>query len=216
MSQTRYDTSKWDTVPRISKGNVKLKGIPNLNLSPFMVCKDMPCFSQGCYSVKAYCQYPNVEASWDFNTVLYKSNPDKFFTDLISILQRKKKTVDFFRWHSAGEIIDAKYFEGMKMVARVFPQTRFLCFTKKYYLSKQMSDCPSNLSIIFSTWKDMKLPPRIRKNFQVAWVDDGSKSEKKRIEKNKKNAFKCGGSCENCRACWFANLIKTDIIFDKH
>jgi len=103
----------------------------------------------------------------------------------------------------------------MKRVAREFPDTKFLCFTKKYGISKFMSDCPENLSVIFSAWEGMKVPESVKK-YNVAWVDDGSESEQKIIKENSTKPFRCGGDCGTCKMCWNANKTGNDIVFHKH
>lgn len=195
----------------LSKGNTKLGKIPQVNLSPVMTCKKMPCLTSGCYSMKGYKQYPSCRTSWTANVKEFLSSPDKFFQDIMEKLQRKKNR-DFFRWHSAGEIPNNEYFEGMKKVASVFPKTRFLVFTKKYGINTD--DLPGNLTIVFSTWPNLKIPEKIKRSFPIAWMEDGT--QKRRIQENAKMPFVCMGDCRLCKVCWFLNERKHDVIFPKH
>lgn len=203
-------------IVRISKGNMKLgTKIPNINLSPPKSCAKMPCLNTGCYAMKAYRQYPNVKESWDFNYNLFRENPEAYFDMIIDKLSRKKSSNrKYVRWHSAGEIINQEYVDGMFRVARAIPKTRFLCFTKKYGLN--YSDRPENLAIIFSTWPNLYPPKRLIETHPIAWMNDHSEKTETKIKEESKNAMNCPGSCETCKACWHIHENKHDVIFAKH
>jgi len=202
---------------RIANGNDKLgKDIPNVNTAPPLTCTSMPCLTSGCYAMKSFHRYPNVRESQFHNTNLYYNHPELYFNDIINQMNRKRKPTPYFRWHSSGEIIDLAYFEGMKKVARALPNTKFLCFTKKFLILSKMRDVPENLAIIFSTWKGMKLAKRISDNHNIAWVLDGSDFEANRIAKQSNKPFVCGGDCEVCKACWYTNSKNHDVVFHKH
>lgn len=201
----------------ISDGNIKLgKNIPNVNLSPPKVCKNMPCLTSGCYAMKSYRQWPSVRQSWNFNTDSYLKDPDGFFKDIIGKLSRKRNKPKHFRWHSAGETVDIRYFEGMKEVARNFPKIKFLCFTKKYGMAYYMKDCPKNLKVIFSSWPGLKMP-KVCKDYALAWMHDGTEAEAAHIEAEKTgDLFACKGNCNRCKACWNVKEGKNNILFHKH
>ena len=55
-----------------------------------------------------------------------------------------------FRFHVGGDIIDNIYFDYMVAIARDFPETKFLAFTKKYeivnaYIDRVVSDVTTPL-----------------------------------------------------------------------
>lgn len=161
-------------VPTISVGNIKLGRIHNINLPPPIVCKGKPCLKNGCYAMKAYRLHPSVRQSWNNNFYSFKKSPSKYFSDIIRLIKGKRIPVTHFRWHSAGEIPNQTYLNGMFRVAEAFPSIKFLVFTKRYFLN--FEGCPSNLQVLFSTWPKMKLPSFIREKSCIAWMDDGDYS----------------------------------------
>jgi len=111
-----------------------------------------------------------------------------------------------FRWHTAGDILDQNYLSMMYVIARCFPETKFLAFTKKHGLN--FSNKPKNIAIVFSMWKDWG---NTRKPFPRAWMLD-KKNPDTRIPKNVKH---CKNDCSKCFLCW--NLKKDQsIVFEKH
>lgn len=182
---------------KVSNTNSKLGGqIYSINLPPVVTCRsDAPCF-KGCYACKGNWLFPNVKNSLQHNLDAYKSNPDLFFESVAA----QTALVRFCRWHSSGDIVDMKYFEGMCKVARKNKDTHYLCFTKKYeiineFLSKGKR-IPKNLSIVFSAWSDWI--PENPYNLPMTYVY-GKEFNNELIPKD---AIPCGGKCENCQACW--------------
>ena len=182
---------------KVSNTNSKLGGqIYSINLPPVVTCRsDAPCF-KGCYACKGNWLFPNVKNSLQHNLDAYKSNPDLFFESVAA----QTALVRFCRWHSSGDIVDMKYFEGMCKVARKNKDTHYLCFTKKYeiineFLSKGKR-IPKNLSIVFSAWDNWI--PENPYNLPMTYVY-GKEFNNELIPKD---AIPCGGKCENCQACW--------------
>jgi hypothetical protein len=100
---------------KISLGNTKLGKIPNLNLPPIKTCvPGVPCISD-CYSLKAWNQYPNVREAWQSNLDLYNKDPERYFNELLSFVAKKRPKV--FRVHSAGDMPDESYWQGIRYVA---------------------------------------------------------------------------------------------------
>jgi len=196
-------------LPTIVKNNLKLKNTWQVNLSPVSTCQNRKCKNERlCYAMKSFVQYPIVRLSWNRNIATYRKNPQAYFDSIILRIKRARKHVDWFRWHSAGEIPDQRYLEEMILVAVACPDTKFLAYTKKFSLT--FGEIPDNLTILASAWPGIRMPNRIRERFHVAWFDDG---RDKRIPKD---AFICPGNdvgCNNCRVCWNP---KKDIIFHKH
>ena len=123
----------------VSNTNSKLgAAILSINLPAGATCRaDAPCKKNGCYAMKGTWLYPNVKNSLQQNLNAYLMNPKLYFESIATqtVLAR------FVRWHSAGDIVDANYFEGMCKVARKNKGVHYLCFTKKYeiindYLAK--------------------------------------------------------------------------------
>ena len=194
---------------RISRKNMKLGTIRNVNLSPLKTCQEMPCLNKGCYSMKAYRLYPDTRESWNHNVSMVAKDIVGFFDSIIFYLNKSKQK--YFRWHAAGEIPSQEYFNQMVRVALSCPQIKFLVFTKKYELD--FSKTPSNLQIIPSSWPGWKFPKgylSTKRTIPIAWMEDGTDT---RIKRWGKNPRACPGSCVTCKACWTS---KRDIIFHKH
>ena len=182
---------------KVSNTNSKLGGqIYSINLPPVVTCRaDAPCF-KGCYACKGNWLFPNVKNSLSHNLEAYKENPTLFFESIAT----QTALVRFCRWHSSGDIVDMKYFEGMCKVARKNKETHYLCFTKKYEIVNEFLSqgkrIPKNLSIVFSAWDNWI--PENPYNLPMTYVY----GEKFNNELIPEDAITCGGKCENCQACW--------------
>ena len=189
----------------ISKGNDKIGKIPNVSLPPITSCvKGVPCAQENlCYSLKAWKAYQNVRDARLHYCRVWLNQPDKYFSDIREFLLKKKP--DYFRFHVDGDIPDENYFNRMIRLADDFPNTRFLCFTKRYELPIQKSPC--NLTIIPSAWPGYEM----KKDFErIAWMEDG------REDRYNHARFDCSGHCSNCYACWHIYDIGQDVVFHKH
>ena len=117
-----------------------------------------------------------------------------------------------FRFHVGGDIIDNMYFDYMVAIARDFPATKFLAFTKKYeivndYISNG-DTIPDNMSIVFSSWIGLEMiNPH---SFPVAWYQDGTET---RIPES---AIECFGTCDSCGICWNLKYLGVDVLFYDH
>ena len=195
----------------ISHKNSKLGAdIPSLNLPPVLTCRpDAPCFAK-CYARKGRFRFENVKRSMADNLDAYEADPD-FFFKFVSASTRFHR---FFRWHSAGDIVDGRYLAGMVQVAKENPETRYLAFTKRFDIVNAYVDngneIPENLRIVFSGW-DENFEVDNPHNFPVNYV---------RFKKGcnahvPQDAIPCGGKCYECVACWQLKKGQT-VYFDEH
>lgn len=198
---------------KISLTNSKLGGqIPSVNLPPILTCrKNAPCSSL-CYARKGNFCYANVKKSHLDNLEHYQKNPKNYFDSIIAFLNGLT-VYKLFRWHSAGDIVDMQYLEGIIRVANECPQTKFLCFTKKWELVNRYCKensinidenygplLPSNLKIVFSMWdKEYNNTVENPYNFPTTWVYFKDKIKNGDIPET---AFPCTGKCYECFACW--------------
>ena len=145
----------------ISLNNSKLGDhIPSVNQVPGVTCRpDAPCFGKKCYACKGRFLFANVQKTmWD-NYDMWVNTPMEYFNGIIDA----SKGVEFFRWHSAGDIPSIAYFKSMVWVAERCPTTEFLAFTKQYeivneYLDAHKGILPKNLHIVFSHWGNEFVP----------------------------------------------------------
>jgi hypothetical protein len=192
---------------RISCGNTKIGNTGNVSLTPCASCpNDAPCKST-CYALKSYRMYKQVKSAWDSNLHYARNNRQGYFKQIGSYLTKKQPS--FFRWHVAGDILDQDYLDNLVRLAKLSPNTKHLCFTKRYSLNFAAAKKVSNLSIVFSMWTNYG---NTRKNMPRAWMLD-PKDPDTRIPKD---AIPCPGSCESCGMCWSLKQIGRDVVFHKH
>lgn len=194
----------------ISEGNTKMGKIASVSMTLIKACGNCSKCAADCYAKKAYRQYKQTRAAWDnnFNEATY--NRQEYFQDVESYLLKKKPAN--FRWHVAGDILDYSYFISMVRIAKEFPKTNFLCFTKMHDLIEQWFDIdkkrkiPNNLKIFLSIWIDEE-------------IDNKYKLSTARVvrkgETGKYDGFICKGSCATCMVC-FEGLTGSKVIFEKH
>jgi len=194
----------------IQRENKKLGRVPNVSLPPRKTCnRKAGCTKAGgCYYWKFYRYSRHVRQCVEGNLRLWQKHPDQYEQKLVEFLE--KRELLFFRWHVGGDIPDKKYWEMMKRLARQFPETHFLAFTKQYdFIHGRI---PKNLTIVLSGWPDLEIPRRLRRRFQVAWVRFKDCPDKRIPD----NAIECYGNCETCGMCWDLPSIGRDVVFDKH
>lgn len=115
----------------ISKGNRKIGRVMNVSLMPIMTCANCKECMHYCYDIKACLQYPqNVLDARVRNTVLVMIDINEYFKRIDEACTKRRKN-KFFRWHVAGDIISAEYFEKMLEIARKHPDFIFWTYTKK-------------------------------------------------------------------------------------
>ena len=201
---------------KISLTNSKLGDkIPSLNLPIEGTCRvDAPCRKSGCYAKKGNWIYKNVQESLKQNLKEFLTDPDKFFNDIINWINNDDVTYKFFRWFSSGDIVNYKFLKGMVRVAYSCPQTKFLCFTKKFNLVNcylEFGDLPENLRVVFSGWdKDFKVDNPF--NLPITYINFKDKSKNAKIDEY---AIPCTGSCRTCKACWSLQKGQS-VYFNQH
>lgn len=198
----------------ISLTNSKLGDkIPSLNL-PTSICRaDAPC-KKGCYANKGNWQFSNVQKCLNNNLELFKQHKEKFFDDIIQWLNDEDTIYKFFRWFSSGDIVNYEFFNGMVRTAKESPNTKFLCFTKKFEIVNDYimfnGDLPKNLKVVFSNWGDFK--PLNPYNLPTTHV----KFKNPLLNGNiPEFAIPCKGSCKTCKACWSLEKGQS-VYFDIH
>lgn len=187
---------------KISLTNAKLGGkIPSVNLPAGLTCRaDAPC-QKGCYAKKGNFTYKKVKQSLENNLNAYLNNPKQYFNEIVNFLTDNDVTYKFFRWHSAGDIVNYDYLLGMIDVAKRCKKTKFLCFTKKFFFVNhylKSNELPKNLKIVFSAW-DKTFEVLNPYNMPVTYVNFKDASKNADIPEF---AIPCIGDCKTCKACW--------------
>lgn len=186
----------------ISTGNTKLGKIANISLLPGVTCRPgTPC-RKDCYA-KKFLFRETVRTAWTENTAFAKKHPLAYLDSIFNWIMNHK--IRYFRWHVAGDILHQSYLDGMIFIASQFPEIKFLAFTKKFELDYSL--VPSNLTIIFSMWPGLEVPPRKLGVSAFAWMQDGTEI------RYPVGTKVCKGKCHQCFECWGAT---TDVVFKKH
>lgn len=198
----------------VSKSNSKIGKVLNVSLTPIKSCRcGAPCIKD-CYACNhAYRLYPGTRKAWDRNLAAFWENPDEYFFQIYRAIKRAK-SFKLFRWHVGGDIPVVDYLHGMVVIARAFPNVKFLCFTKQYEMVEEFKTnekIPKNLTIVFSAWPGLRLPKGCEKYRPIAWMRDG-KDPDSRIPKK---AQECPGGCDKCMKC-FGLKPGQSVVFDKH
>ena len=186
----------------ISHGNGKIGDVPNVSLLPIASCpKGIPC-AKDCYDCKASRIYPTVKAARKRNWTAARRSADAYFAGIREYLA--KYTPKYFRWHVGGDIPSQDYYREMCAIAREFPETHFLAFTKNHGLD--FRGRPGNLNVVLSMWPQWG---NSKKRMPRAWMQDGTET---RIPES---AIQCSGHCDTCGICWHLKPGR-DVWFAKH
>lgn len=200
----------------ISTTNKKLGGfILSINLPAGLTCRaDAPC-QKGCYAKKGNFTYNNVKNSVMGNLKAFNEEPENFFNAIIKALNNSDICYKFFRWHASGDIVNNEYLKGIVKVAEACPQTKFLCFTKKFHLVNLYVQfgglIPENLHFVFSAW-DNTFKVDNPYNFPVTYVNFKDESKNADIPEF---AIPCIGKCYECKACWSLEKGQS-VVFNQH
>lgn len=179
----------------ISKGNRKIGRVMNVSLPPLLSCANCSGCSKLCYDIKACLQYPDtvIDARMRNLTILQKDR-DEYFRRIDTAISRRRLH-KFFRWHVAGDIIDADYFARMVDIARRHPDFKFWTYTKNYAVVNRWVDengrdaLPANLSVMFSEWRGMPMDnPHGFPEFRVVFKDETPPA-----------GHYCPGNCDICK-----------------
>jgi hypothetical protein len=155
--------------------------------------------------MKAYRLYPNTRTAWGGNLELWNKNPGEFIGQLGDYLNANRPSR--FRWHVGGDIPDQVYADAMKDTAGWFPETSFLCFTKRYELD--FDKTPDNLNFVLSAWPGLELANPL--GLPTAWLTEDERAPLSETH------IRCPGHCGECQyKCWGALGNRMSVIFNKH
>ena len=191
----------------IGQHNRKIGAIPSFSLVPVQDCRNCGYCRTDCYALKAVRLYPPTREAWQRNSELARHDPEGLELQLRAWLHARRVTTGFFRIHVAGDFFDQGYLDLWLHIARVFPGTKFLAFTKAFDLD--YSRRPPNLSLVFSMWPGLPQPERMA-GIHFAWMQDGTE------DRIPEDTLPCPGRCEECGMCWTLPHIGQDVVFHKH
>lgn len=194
---------------QISPGNMKMPGIPGTSIRPVADCVNCSECASVCYAMKAYRAYPSARNAWKQNSTLLRYDMASYFEQLASWLDRKQPT--WFRIHVAGDFISAEHVDNWVLIAELFPNTRFLAFSKAFQFLPATASFPSNLQIVLSLFPDMGVPDHA--GYARAYAGE---LENYPTDRRCAKALHCPGNCATCGVCWSLSQRGLDVRFSLH
>ena len=201
----------------ISMSNKNSKtGAACLNIAfPVCTCReDAPC-KKTCYACKGCQQIAVVQGAYYRNLRLYYDDPDNFFEQVYCKV--KFSGLPKVRLFDSGDFPDAEFLDRLVAVCKKTPNTKWMAFTKKYWIVNEYidknGDLPKNLNIMFSAWDIFWEVPNPH-GLGIAYVDF---DDKRLNPEFPRNAFRCPGresTCSACGAC-FSKRLKA-VVFHEH
>lgn len=184
----------------ISAGNRKIGHVLNVSLPPLFTCGNCSECARYCYDIKACIQYKNVLKARARNYAILTRNAVEYWEQIRGKMARRKKNL-FFRFHVAGDIVNAEYLRNMIETAKMFPLWTIWTYTKEYaivneYVRKHGGSrekaIPANLHIMFSEWRGLPMVnPYGFPVFRCVF---------RNVEKAPENEWQCPGNCNICKA----------------
>lgn len=206
----------------ISKGNVKIGRVMNVSLPPIMTCANCKECKHFCYDIKACLQYPNTVIDARIrNLVIMQKSMDDYFNRIEKAISRRR-TNKYFRWHVAGDIVNAEYFANMVRIARNHPDFVFWTYTKNYSVvnsyvaangNNKESAIPSNFHIMFSEWDGMPLVNPYGFPIFTCKLKSGNKNHNPEFFDG---LYKCPGNCDICKTSGMGCIGGMDTYADEH
>lgn len=216
----RYQDTDADAIQLcISKGNRKIGRVMNVSLPPVRTCANCSGCSRLCYDIKACLQYPNtvIDARIRNYMVLVKDR-ESYFARIEEAISRRR-TNKYFRWHVAGDIVDADYFRRMVEIAARHEDFIFWTYTKNYkivndFVAAHGADAiPANFHIMFSEWDGMPLVNPYNFPIFTCKLKDGNQNHKPEFFNS---LFKCPGNCDICKAAGRGCIGGENTYCDEH
>ena len=130
------------------------------------------------------------------------------------VFQINQTGINVFRWHDSGDIQNLEHLERIAQVCRLTPAVRHWLPTREYALvtayKEKHGAFPDNLNIRLSAYMvDGPLPDGAANRLGVTM--SGVTSDPQKVSCP---AYKQGGVCGSCRACWDKN--QAVIFYPKH
>ncbi|MHC4155350.1 MAG: GP88 family protein [Planctomycetota bacterium] len=146
-----------------------------------------------------------IRDAWQRNTDILNASQSEFFSQLHGYLTRRRP--EYFRFHIAGDYVNTEHLNRAFQTARLFENTRFLSFSKRFEFFPAASTVPRNFTLVASLWPGFATRPR---GYRVAFMQDG------REHRVTPAALRCLGNCETCGFCWNLRTLRRDVVFQKH
>ena len=152
-----------------------------------------------CYALNGHYLFPVVVNAHKIRLdAIYKPEWVDYMAELLTQKYKKlAKSRLFHRWFDSGDLQSIWHLAQIFEVCNLTPHIKYWLATREYKIISQIKyeDIPKNLCLRVSAIKTDSPPPKFWK-----WTST--------VHKNKKPigyecpAYKQGGECKDCRACW--------------
>ncbi len=158
-----------------------------------------------CYALKGMYVFKNVQRAHEAR-LQWLTDPDPdFFVEKFCYEWSKVKDRRWFRWWDSGDLVSEDVLDKVVVIARLFPDTIFWCPTKEQKMVNRWLDkgnqLPANLVLRISA-------PTIGQTIVNKYGLCTSSVDGK--EGYRCPAYRQGGKCGNCRACWDITTVNVD------
>jgi hypothetical protein len=163
-----------------------------------------------CYALKGRYVFSNVKNALQRRLASLVNNE---WVEAMAF-QINQAGVNVFRWHDSGDIQSLKHLEKIADVCRLTPDVRHWLPTREYSIvtayKEKHGSFPDNLNIRLSAYMvDGPLPTGAASRLGV--TVSGVTSDPNKVSCP---AYKQGGVCGSCRACWDKNVAVVN--YPKH
>lgn len=163
-----------------------------------------------CYALKGRYVFGNVKKA------LQRRLASLIHSEWVEAMafQINQAGINVFRWHDSGDIQNLEHLERIAEVCRLTPDVRHWLPTREYAIvtayKEKHGSFPDNLNIRLSAYMvDGPLPEGAANRLGVTM--SGVTSDPSKVSCP---AYKQGGVCGSCRACW--NKNEPVIFYPKH
>ena len=156
-----------------------------------------------CYALKGHYAFKNVFDAQEIRSKAIEMN--EWVDYMAELITQKYNKLDksrlFHRWFDSGDLQSFSHMMKIFEVCELTPHIKYWIATREYKLVDKIKeeDVPKNLCLRVSAIKVDSQPPSFWK-----WTS-GVHKDKKPIGRECP-AYKQGGECGSCRACWNRNI----------
>ena len=157
-----------------------------------------------CYAHKGMYSFPVVKEA-QARRLERLRRLESWIPAMIELIGKKSKKVPFFRWHDAGDFQSLEHMSAVANICRQLPKVNFWIPTKESGMLKKWLDkgntFSSNVAVRLSAPMIGETRPHSLPGILSSTVGTGKGFQC--------GAYKRGGECGDCRACWdiFVNSI---------
>lgn len=125
-------------------------GVTLTNGTNMNVCPNAGACASFCYARSGTYNFSNVKRRHVQNLEYILEDPDGWFNQMLSEVQKPNKKGKHIRIHDAGDFFTEDYLHLWMKIAELTPDVTFYCYTKEVTLFKKQPSFPSNFKYLFS------------------------------------------------------------------